>query len=273
VAVQHRERAGGVGEEAEGSGASDVGGVGVALGGQDVREPVAHRNEVDDLPGPCPGDEGLPAVLVGLAGADEPGQLRGGPPGLGSRGVGFDHAGLHQLHEPGPGQAVDVRGGGGVDLVGLVAGQPGGVDQAGDLAGLPDPPAAGGKGLPQAGVAVLEVQGVADQAVGGTGAGRHQQAELGARELRHQRGPVPADLLRAFGARRARPGPVRQGVLGVQGRPVRRQAQLAPLLRTEIGLVRQHRLAHPSGVQVSDPGGVELVFDTTSPTPARVCTG
>ncbi len=141
--------------------------------------------------------------------------------------------------------------------------------ELGDLAGLPHPPPPRAECRPQHGVAVAQVDRVPHQRLGREWADAHHQAQLRAGELHDQRGARTPDPDRPLHPHPHRPHPVTRvvGVVGGWGRvqvgPVRGQRELAPLLLPQPGLGRGHRLARRLGVQVSDPTGVEHVFDST----------
>jgi hypothetical protein len=78
--------------------------VGVAVLEQDLGDPVHHGDQVDHLTRGGLGDQGLQAVLGGLAGDDEPVQLRRLPLGFRGLGVGGDDLRLEEVGEPALGQ-------------------------------------------------------------------------------------------------------------------------------------------------------------------------
>lgn len=164
-------------QDGEGFGAADADRVGVAVQLEKLGDPVAHGDEVDDLAGMGTGDQCLQAVLGGPTGGHEPVQGGGQRAGVGGVGVDLADAGFDNPGERRPGQGVHGGGGGLVDEPCLVAGQAGGVKETGDLAGLPHPALSLGQRRPEAGVAVLQVDRVADQALRGEGPEALEQAE------------------------------------------------------------------------------------------------
>ena len=190
---QQVEGVGGGGQDGQGFGAAEVGGVGVALEGQDLGESVDDGDQVDDLAGGGAGDQGLQAVLVGLAGAHEPVQGGGLGAGLGGGGVGLDGLGLDQGQEPARGQGGGVAAGDLVDPAGLVLDQPRGGDGAGGLDRDPVGHLVGLDPGPQQRVPVAQVDRVGQQRLRGVGVDAQQHAQLVGGELADLHDPVGTD--------------------------------------------------------------------------------
>ena len=96
MATQQFERLGGLGEDADGFGAAHLDGVGVALPGQDVGDPVDGGLEPDRITRIRAGDNQLQAVLAATAEPHEP--LLGSESGLlfGADRIGFDDLRVQQ---------------------------------------------------------------------------------------------------------------------------------------------------------------------------------
>jgi len=244
-------------------GAAYVDRVVVAAQLEDLRDPVAHGDEVDDLARVGTSHQGLQTVLVGTPGRDEP--PKGGLESsrLGSPGVGLDDPCLHQPGERRPGQGVDVGSRCGIHEPGLLLGEAGGMHHARHLSGLPHPALALTEQRPHQGVPVLQVDGVPEQGAGGDEADAHHEPELGARELRDLRGAVATWMRGPLAAGQRRSLRVTDRLRVVEHRPLRGQGELSPLLLAQVLLVAQDGRARRVGVEVSDPGGVEHVFDST----------
>jgi len=203
-------------------------------------------------------------VLAGPARGHEAFQVGRPPPGLCSLGVGLDDLHLHESGERRPGQGVDVRGRRGIDVAGLLQGEARRVRRLCDLSSLPDPAFTPGQSGPHQRVPVLKVERVAHQVVGGDETDAHHQAQLGTGELGHLRSAVTTELLAPLRARQRRAVSMRDRLGVVQGGPVGRQDQLAPLVLAQVLLGPGDHRARRLGVQVGDPRDVEHVFDSTS---------
>jgi hypothetical protein len=232
----------------------------VALGGEDLGDPVAHRDQHDHVAGVGPRDQRLQAELVALTGAHELRHRRGRATRFGGVGVRLDDLGLHQGEEGRPRQAGEVRRDLRVHPLGLLPAQVGGPGAPGHLAGLPRPHPALADALPQARVPVLHGQRVGQQVLGGDPAPAQQARQLADRELPDQRRAVGADGLRALGARQdvTVTVSVSEAGLVVQHRPVRHQLELGGLRLDQRRVVGHQRIGCGVAVEPLDRRGVHV---------------
>ncbi len=207
--LEEGEGAGGVGQDAEGLGAAGSDRVGVAVLVEDLGDPVDHRDQVDDLPGGGLRDQGLQAVLVGLAGDHEPVQLGGLPAGLGGVRVGGDDPGLEQVGEAAPRQRGQVGRRRRVDLAGLGEGEPGGPGAGRDVRACQTRTCPASSAAHNRGSRCRTSSASAIRVAAASMTAAQQHPELGGRELPRARVPSrrTASRVRCPGARTPEPCP------------------------------------------------------------------